>query len=327
MTGGSGFIGTNLLETFAALGATLLNFDRNEPLNPAQRSWWHCGDIMDGKSLSQVMATFDPHVVIHLAARTDCDERTTVEAGYRVNTEGTANVLMAVQETQSVERVVVTSTQYVCRPGYVPVNDEDFCPHTVYGESKARMEKLVRSVSLRCPWTIVRPANIWGPWHMRYCREIWRVITRGWYLHPGRKPVYRTYGYVKNVVEQIRRIIEADPLQTAGRVFYLGDAPMDIYQWVNAFSLQLTGRQARVVPRPLVRLIALCGDVVNAMGFAFPLTSSRYRSMTEDYIVPTEKTISVFGAGPYSLDQAVAETVRWLVDVEGKKPPRESCNR
>jgi len=312
VTGGSGFIGTNLVELFSSMGATLLNFDINGPLDNRQKSLWVRGDIMNAGDLKGAMTTFCPDIVIHLAARTDCDENATVEKGYAVNVEGTANVLKAAAGTPSVRHLIAASTQYVCRPGYLPANDEDFSPHTVYGESKARMEKLVRGYGLRMPWTIIRPANIWGPWHMRYRREVWRVISRGLYLHPGRKPVIRTYGYVKNVVEQIARIIESDVSKIAGRVFYLGDPPDDIYKWVNAFSLSLRGRPAPVVPRTVVRMIAMLGDILCAFGLSFPLTSSRYRSMTQDYVVPTDRTLAVFGPCPYSLDEGVSQTVRWL---------------
>lgn len=312
VTGASGFIGANMVEMLSFRGAHVLNFDLNPPLKKDQNVFWRRGDIMEREGLLRVMLEFAPHIVIHLAARTDCDENTTVESGYTVNVAGTENVLVASRDAGSVRHVIVASTQYVCQPGCFPQNDEDFRPHTVYGQSKAIMEKLVRSFNSAVPWTIVRPANVWGPWHMRYRREIWNVIRRGLYLHPGRKPVVRTYGYVKNVAEQIGRIIEAPTSVTAGKVFYLGDLPIDVYDWVNAFSLHLTGRPVRVVPRCFVRAIAACGDILVRCGIKFPLTSSRYRSMTEDYIVPTDRTLSIFGPCPFSLEGGVAETVNWL---------------
>ena len=46
-------------------------------------------------------------------------------------------------------------------------------------------------------------------------------------------------------------------------------------------------------------------------GIPFPITSGRYRSMTSDYITPMDRTIEAFGEAPWSLEQGVAETVRW----------------
>jgi GlcNAc-P-P-Und epimerase len=73
------------------------------------------------------------------------------------------------------------------------------------------------------------------------------------------------------------------------------------------------GRPAPKIPRPLLRLIALAGDAITAVrGKQFYLTSSRYRSMTSDYPTPMDKTFKVIGKGPFSLEQGIDETVKWL---------------
>src|SRR3712207_7397409 len=45
----------------------------------------------------------------------------------------------------SLQRAIITSTQLVCRLGYVPKDDHDYNPHTSYGQSKVATEKLTRS--------------------------------------------------------------------------------------------------------------------------------------------------------------------------------------
>ena len=210
ITGGSGFIGTNVIEAFSNNANAILNYSIHAPLNPTQTLHWRAGNILDPKATTAAFREFQPDRVLHLAARAECDEKTTVEEGYRANTEGTRNVLEAIRTTPSVQRAIVTSSQFVCAPGRLPKNDTDYFPETVYGESKVITEKLTREANLSACWTIIRPTNIWGPWHMRYRREFWRVVERGLYVHPGRQPVIRCYGYVKNVVHQIRKIFEAD---------------------------------------------------------------------------------------------------------------------
>jgi hypothetical protein len=34
--------------------------------------------------------------------------------------------------------------------------------------------------------------------------------------------------------------------------------------------------------------------------------------MTEDYLPPIERTLDLVGAGPYSMEEGIEETVRWL---------------
>jgi len=312
VTGGSGFIGTNLVAMLAEHGSAITNIDIQPPLEPAQANFWVECDVMDADRLRAVVQEARPRFAVHLAARTDCVEDTTVEAGYAVNTAGTRNVLMALRDCPTVERVIVTSSQYVCGPGYQPAHVRDYGPHTVYGASKAQSEEITRSLDLPFAWTIVRPVNIWGPYHERYRREAWRVIERGLYMHPGRTPVTRTYGYVGNVVWQLAALLQLPDELVRGEVFYVGDRPGDIYFWVDAFSRELTGRPARVVPRFLVRGIALVGDLMRLIGVKPPLDSSRYRSMTSDYLTPMDRTFDLLGPPPYSLEEGVAATVAWL---------------
>lgn len=312
ITGGSGFIGTNLIAELLRRGAAVLNFDCQPPLNPDQRALWRKGDLLDAADVAAALAQWQPRYVVHLAARTECDEHTTVELGYRVNTQGTANVLEAIKRTPSVAHAVITSSQYVCGPAHFPRDMQDYGPHTVYGQSKVITEQLTRAAQLPCTWTLIRPTNIWGPWHLRYRQEAWRVLRKGLYMHPAGQPVMRCYGYVGNIVHYILQIVAASPDKVQAQTFYVGDPPLDIYLWANAFALGLTGRPARKVPRPVLRAIGLVGDLLGRVGVKFPLTSSRYRSMTSDYLCPMDATYAVLGPPPLSLQQGVNETLAWL---------------
>jgi GlcNAc-P-P-Und epimerase len=323
ITGGSGFIGTNVIEAFSKDATALLNYSIHGPLNPEQLPYWRAGNILDAPATIAVFREFQPDRVLHLAARAECDEKTTVEEGYRANTDGTHNVLEAIRATPSVQRAIITSSQFVCAPGRLPANDTDYFPETVYGESKVVTEKLTREANLPCCWTIIRPTNIWGPWHMRYRREFWRVVERGLYVHPGRQPVIRCYGYVKNVADQIRKIFETDADLVSGQTFYLGDRPTNLYDWTNGFSRALSGQEVRVVPRPLMQALALLGDIPTYVtGKPFLINSSRFRSMTTDYETPIERTFELFGENPYTLEAGIDETVQWL---QGYKGSNESA--
>lgn len=313
LTGGSGFIGTNLVEELLRRGEEVRNFDAVAPREDLQGAYWVQGDLLDEKALVSAMTGFQPDVVFHLAARADCDEATTVEEGYRANTDGTAHFLSAVRATPSVRRAVIVSSQYVAGPGRLPESDTDYFPHTVYGQSKVITEQLTRAAGLSCCWTLLRPTNVWGPWHWRYPQEFWRIAAKGLYFHPGGAPVRRCYAYVGNVVWQMLRAVDLPEETVAGQTFYVGDEVADIYGWADGFCRALAGKPAPKIPRPILRAIALAGDVVTAIqGRPFYLTSSRYRSMTSDYPTPMEKTFAVLGKGPFTLEEGIAQTVKWL---------------
>ena len=45
VTGGSGFIGTNLMEYYLSKGVEALNFSTDPPKNPEHKSYWRKVDI------------------------------------------------------------------------------------------------------------------------------------------------------------------------------------------------------------------------------------------------------------------------------------------
>jgi nucleoside-diphosphate-sugar epimerase len=312
VTGGSGFIGTNLIEhvRHACPHWKLLSLDIRPPKLDGHASYWVKCDIMDVAELRGVFHLFPPEYVIHLAARTDMGGKTVND--YRANSVGTANVVKAIQSVGCVSRAIFASTQFVVGPGQLPDSMDEYRPYNVYGESKALAERAVKSADLGCIWTIIRPTNVWGPWHPRYPHEFWRVLKQGKYLHPGGSPVVRSYAYVGTVICQILRILGLPANQVDRRVLYVGEEPINLIEWVNAFSIALRGKKVIVIPRPILRMLALFGDVVNAAGGQFPIFSSRFRSMTENYPTPMKLTFDTLGEQPSALRDGVQETVHWL---------------
>jgi len=315
LTGGSGFIGTNLIDWFQGSEHQILNLDLNPPQNPKHLKSWSPCNILEAADLTQKVHSFLPSHVLHLAGRTDCDETTTVESGYRDNTIGTANFLQAIRGCPSIQRAIITSSQYVCGPGYQPDSDEDYLPATVYGASKVITEKLTRAASLPFTWTLIRPTNVWGPWHSRYEQEFWRLARRGWYFHPGGTPVRRAYAYVGNIAHQIEQIFTLPEAQVHKKAFYVGDATDDIWNWAAGFCRALHGRNPPRIPRSILKLLGRTGDLISlTAGHRFYIDSTRVKSMTTDYPIDMTETFRVLGRGPFSLEEGIQKTALWLSD-------------
>lgn len=311
ITGGSGFIGTHLIDLLEGhADLRIVNLDAKPPQKKEHQPYWIKGDIMDPAGLQKIFQDLQPRYVAHLAARTDTDGKTVEE--YPMNHIGTQNMVDVIRESPSVERTVFVSTQYVVGPGPLPADEFDFRPHTIYGQSKVLSEKAIRAGNLESVWTIVRPTNVWGSWHPRYPREFWRVLDKGLYFHPGTKQVMRSYGYVGNVVAQMAGIFEKPAEMVNHKVFYVGDEPVDVFKWADTFSVHLTGHRARVIPQGAIRVLALAGDGLRKIGVKFPIYSSRLQSMTQDYLTPMEPTFALLGPPPKSMEDGVKETVAWL---------------
>lgn len=312
ITGGSGFIGSYLIDQLSKTdGNEIINLDIVRPAEIKHQHLWNEMNLLEKDRLVDLFKRFQPDWVVHLAARTDTNPESSLE-DYVFNTEGTSNILTAIKECPSIDRVIITSTQFVHQRKGMPMHDEDFAPHTVYGESKVITEKLTRQANLQCYWTIIRPTNIWGPRHPRYSKEFWYVLKKGRYIHPGKKPVIRSYGYVGTVVDQIIQILLKPASEIDQQVFYVGEEPINLYDWVNGFSVALRGKKVGTVPRFIVKSLALTGDLLTLFKIKFPITSSRYQSMTEDNPVPMEKTYKVLGIPKRSLQDGINETTNWL---------------
>lgn len=311
ITGGSGFIGANLIAELDRNGEyEVLNLDVAQPKFKSLCGTHMCCDLLATDELMRLCSKFQPTHIVHLAARTDMFGVSLSD--YAVNHIGTRNIVEAAKRTASVQKIIFTSSQYVVGPGPLPNDDEDYRPHTIYGASKVQSEREIRSAKLNLSWTIIRPTNIWGKWHPRYPYEFWRVVKRGLYVHPGGRPVTRCYGYVGNVVDQVTKILRSTDRTLDGATLYVGDAPIDIYEWTNAFSLELTGEPVRKVPRAILWGIGKAGDLFNMMGGQAPIFSSRVKSMTECYIAPMDKTYERLGPPKIPMREGVRETVDWL---------------
>ena len=314
VTGGSGFIGTNVVDALLKEGATVLNVDKMEPLKSDHRAYHKGVDILDRINLERAILDFDPEVIVHLAAITDLDG--TTDEYYKSNIEGTKNIVEIAEKVKSLKKVLYTSSMYVCQPGYIPKNYDDYKPHTVYGESKVKGEKMVKAIkNPGYSWVIIRPSSIWGPWFSVPYITFFNVVYQGRYFDIG-NTCTKTYGYVENTAYQIVKLIEADNVH--GKTFYLGDEPpTQISQWANEVSVEMGKGNVKKMPFFVIRTAALFGDVLSKLGIKFPITSFRLNNMTTNNILPLKDLYTLIGPPPVSRVEGVKKTVDWLVAHKG----------
>lgn len=310
VTGGSSFIGINLVAAYRRAGVSVVNADIAPPRNTEDHDVWVRTDITELADLRRVFATTRPTHVVHLAARTDLRGERIEE--YDANVTGVANLLTVLRDESSVARSIVASSRMVCRIGYEPHSDEDYCPSTTYGESKVETERLVRSAS-GLPWVIVRPTSIWGPWFQRPYRDFFLNIDRGRYVHPTGHRIPKSFGFVGNTIWQIHRLMTAPAAEVVGRTFYAADdPPIEVGEFADRISEEIGCRAARRVPLGVLRTIARAGDVVERAGRRAPLTSFRLENLLTPMVHDLSATLRVTGPLPYDEAGGVAATVDWM---------------
>lgn len=309
ITGGSGFIGTNLIDCLKDKYC-ILNLDISDPRSASQKIFHRRINILEYEIFLKELTNFEPSFVIHLAARTDLSGKSIDE--YKTNTTGTLNLLNALKQCKSIKKVIFCSSKFVTPNGYEIRDEFDTCPHTCYGHSKQVMEDIIRNHPPNCEWLIVRPTSIWGPYFSEPYKQFFEFIMKGFYFHIGRNKCYKTYGYVGNAVYQIHQLLINDLEQINTKVFYLGDyTPYEVSEWADEIAKEAHAKIYRV-PRVIVRLVAFFGDFLKALNVSFPMTSFRYFNMVLDGTNNLDSTKCIVKSLPFTRKQGIRKTILWL---------------
>ncbi len=172
VTGGAGFIGKYLVKSLLEKGNSVTIFDNfsNSTKNSVTFLIDIGAKIIEGditKPLDIQNAVKDQDVVIHLAAKISVLESiNNPSETFRVNVDGTRNVLVACEKNH-VKKLIVSSSAAVYGEGSPDVKLTERSktnPISPYGESKVRIEKEIREFESKhdIDCIILRFFNIYG---------------------------------------------------------------------------------------------------------------------------------------------------------------------
>ena len=215
VTGGAGFIGSNVADRFVALGHDVAVFDDlssgfREFVNPKAR--FYEGDLADAAAVNAAIADFRPDVVDHHAAQIDV-RRSVDDPIFDAQT----NILGALGLLQACARHGVRKLVYASTGGALygegrtlPATEEHpVNPESPYGVSKHTLEHYIYLWRLLhgLDYTVLRYPNVYGPRQNPHGEAGVNAIFIGLML-AGRQPhvfgsgeQVRDYLYVMDVVE------------------------------------------------------------------------------------------------------------------------------
>jgi len=314
VTGGSGFIGTNLIADLLNSGCDVLNIDIDEPRCVLHRSVWRNVDLRNREQLFAIIKEFAPTKIYHLGARTDLNSNNV--ADYSANTVGVTHLIDVCVEVGGIERVIFASSRLVCEIGYQPRSENDCCPTTAYGESKVMGERIVRArENLPFDWVIVRPTSIWGPWFDVPYRLFFDHVKARRYVHPEKTVIHKSFGFVGNSVFQLKQLMNAPSHAIASKTFYLGDyVPIEVSSFSKTIANEFGVSPPLSVPMWTLVVLAKMGDAMKAMGYKnAPLTTFRLNNLKTEMIHDFADISVVTGPLPYTVEAGVTETVKWMM--------------
>jgi nucleoside-diphosphate-sugar epimerase len=163
ITGGTGFVGSHLLDAALANGHEVAALTRREQ-PPRDNVDWIAGSLEDRDSVRRLVTEAD--AVIHVAGVINAPDAAGFDKG---NVEGTLSMLAAAT-AGGVHRFVHVSSLAAREPNL-----------SLYGASKARSEELVKRSGL--DWAIVRPPAVYGPGD-KETLELFKMAKLGMLLMP-----------------------------------------------------------------------------------------------------------------------------------------------
>jgi nucleoside-diphosphate-sugar epimerase len=320
ITGATGYIGNNLAHRLAAEGhqvnALCRSANKAELLNHKNIRIFD-GDITDYNSLLKAMQGCGQ--VYHLAAfaRVWAKDNSTF---YRLNVEGTKNVLDAARAA-GVKKVVFTSTAGVLGPsGSKPVTEDDTRIGEVmnaYEDTKTQAEALCREYCDKYGMHIVtvNPPRVYGPGIESESNAVTRLIKlflKGkWRIMPGDGKGTGSYVHVDDVVNG--HILAMEKGRSRER-YILSGVNASYIEFFDIIT-KLTGKQTKLYNFPvwLMMFSSYClMGYTKLTGKAPLLTPEWVKKYFYDWSLSCEKAQLELGYTYRPLEEGLRETIEWV---------------
>lgn len=301
VTGGSGFLGSVLIERLLGDGYSVHNLDLVPAKTEHERLTTSIVDITDPDALSRISLPAGADFV-HLAGR---QYGTAVRRSIRTrffaegNITGTRNVIELAEKSGAASFLFVSTDMVYGRPQTSPVGiDHPRAPFGPYGASKVAAEDMLTSQDLPFRTVIFRPRLILGPGRFGLMAKLFAAIR-------GNMPV-PMIGSGRNTYQMVSVFDCADAIlcgiktKSASGVFNLGSKPGDTSKVMLRKLIRNVGSKSIVipVPSPLIKPVLRMLDRVALS----PLVPEQFEIADEDYVLDVSRTKTALGWEPVGND-------------------------
>ena len=311
VTGGTGFVGSHLIEVLLRRGDRVRALVRSPAKAQAlgfEGVEWIPGDLSDPAALHR--ATRGVAVIYQVAGLVAVQNEA---AGMAVNRDGTARLLEAASDTGA--RFVLLSSLAAAGPsvpGRPLTGDEPPAPVTAYGRSKLAAETVVRQGSL--PWVILRPPAVYGPRDREMLRVFSGISRLGLAPVFGRGDQQLSLVYGPDLAEAIA--VAGNSAEAAGKTFCPAHPEVVSTTELVRKIGEAAGRTVRVlrIPVPVGRVILnLTGSVAGLTGRATVLNRDKGNEFFAPAWTcdPTALERSTGWRARHDLKSGAAATLEW----------------
>ncbi|MCI0491018.1 MAG: NAD-dependent epimerase/dehydratase family protein [Blastocatellia bacterium] len=255
VTGGAGFVGSNIVRRLLKEGASVLVLDDfytgardNLPVSDPKLEMVQ-GSVTDFDRVRESMR--GASVVIHEAARNIIVSTRNPREDYEVNIGGTLNVLLAARELGTRRVVYSSSASVYGNPRYLPINEDDATNMlSPYSVSKFAGENYCKAFyeSYDLSTSVVRYSNVFGPAQRPdnpYCGVVSKFFEAAMSgtsprIH-GDGEQTRDFTYVDDVVEAT--LLAAFAAKADGQVYNVGTGRETTINQLARLIIEITGAE------------------------------------------------------------------------------------
>lgn len=316
VTGGTGFVGYHLVSELLKRNYEVTCLVRQS----SNTAWleqlgdirYATGELTKPESLTDAVSGID--VIFHLAGAVIAVNR---EGYFRINREGTANLLNAALEyNPNVQNFIYVSTQAAGGPTpHDTPRTEDMPPKPIthYGASKLAAEQYLQRFTDKMPIKIIRPPSVYGP-HDIGVFTFFQIIDKHVQVYFLGHDLQLSMVYVQDLVRGILLLSEQNI--ASGEVFYIDDGvPRSLRDIQTEIARAMDVSTVKLpIPRkvlyPLAGISELIIKVRNRPSF---FNIQKIKEITQPaWTCSSEKLKQTTGFTPeYSLTEGAKITAEW----------------
>jgi len=316
ITGGTGFIGSHVVEHFLGRkDAEIFALVRD-----VQNLKWLKGlDIVPlaGDIMNIPVLPVDIDYVFHIAGSTKALKAADY---YTVNRQGTASLFHSLASQKiTPKRIVCLSSLAASGPSNreQPVRESDKpCPVSLYGKSKLEGEREALKFKDRHSIAILRVGVVYGP-RDRAFLPYFNLIKKGILASVGTRQNTVSYVYVKDLVNAIATCIHKNI--DSGEVVHIANpepCPFEDFGLAAAKVMHVKLRRIKL-PLPLAYMATIASDVAGKIsGKPTVFSRQKYAELKQDaWVADTAKARKLLSFHPeYTLNQGMNETIGWYLE-------------
>jgi UDP-glucose 4-epimerase len=248
ITGSSGFIGSHLVPLL----------EQDHDVYSMQ------SDLLNFSGVEQEVLTYQPDIIVHLAARTEVEKSFTEQITFsEINYVGSVNLIESAIKVKTLKNFVFASTMEVY--GWQPISDyvlkygtpyfsQAFNEHTVanpnapYAVAKYGVEKYLEYAhrSQQLPFTAIRQTNAYGRQDNDFFvteQIITQMIKNPAEIKLGYSEPYRNFIYVTDLLDAWQQVINNPDIVNDGKIFTIGpDNPVKIRHYAEMIADMMNWR-------------------------------------------------------------------------------------